>query len=147
MLFRSTTEICPAAEDWWGSAAQSLKVGKLMTLDYGTHNEAGLSPNHPNGTVRAYHRHKLCDNILANVGEQDITANVDFQAIQQTGEAAGLRTEAFVSQSQFLTGIAGRIMAGGNESSEWSPKKSRELQTLIHPEHLGRAFRVLVQSR
>jgi SAM-dependent MidA family methyltransferase len=142
-----TTEICPVAEDWWSSAAQSLKAGTLMTLDYGTHNEAGLSPNHPNGNVRAYHRHKLCDNILANPGEQDITANVDFHGIQQAGEAMGLRTEAFISQSQFLTGIASRFVSSGVNTGEWSPKKNRELQTLIHPEHLGRAFRVLVQSR
>ena len=142
-----TTEICPAAEDWWHSAAQSLKAGKLMTLDYGTHNEAGLSPNHPLGTLRAYCHHKICADILANAGEQDITANVDFKVIQQCGEAMGLRTEAFVSQSQFLTDIASRLTAGGNESSDWSSKKSHELQTLIHPEHLGRAFRVLVQTR
>lgn len=142
-----TTEICPAAEAWWSSAAQSLMVGKLMTLDYGYCNEAGLSPNHPHGTVRAYRRHKLCDDLLANAGEQDLTANVDFQAIQQCGEAMGLRTEAFISQSQFLTGIASRLTAGGNGFNEWLPRKSRELQTLIHPEHLGRAFRVLVQSR
>lgn len=142
-----TAEICPTADDWWSSAAHSLKSGKLMTLDYGSHNEAGLSPNHPNGTVRAFRRHKICDDLLADAGEQDITANVDFQAIQQVGEAMGLRTEAFISQLQFFTGIASRLMAGGKESSEWSPKKSRELQTLIHPEHLGRAFRVLVQSR
>lgn len=139
------TEICPDAEDWWRSAARSLKAGKLMTLDYGTNNEAGLLPNHPQGTVRAYHRHRICEDILANVGEQDITANVDFRAIQQAGEAMGLHTETFMSQSQFLTGIVKRLMAGGNESSDWSPEKIRELQTLIHPDHLGRAFRVLVQ--
>ncbi len=142
-----TTEICPAAENWWSCAAQSLKAGKLMTLDYGTNNEAGLSPIHPNGTVRAFHRHKFCDDILVNAGEQDITANVDFQTIQQCGEAVGLRTEAFRSQSQFLTGIASRLAADSRQSGEWSPKKSRELQTLIHPELLGRAFSVLVQSR
>ena len=142
-----TTEICPAAEDWWSRAAQSLKAGKLMTLDYGSHNEAGLSPNHPHGTVRAYHRHKLCDDILAKAGEQDITANVDFHAIQQCGGAMGLRTEVFMNQSQFLTRIASRLVSSGVNTAEWSPKKSRELQTLIHPEHLGRAFRVLVQSR
>jgi len=142
-----TTEICFASEDWWASAVQSLKAGKLMTLDYGLDNEAGLSPNHPQGTVRAYHRHIICDDILANAGEQDITANVDFQAIQQVGEALGLRTVTFMSQSRFLTGIASQLMAGGNESGDWTPKKSRELQTLIHPEHLGRAFRVLVQTR
>jgi SAM-dependent MidA family methyltransferase len=141
-----TTEISPAAEAWWVSAARSLKAGKLLTLDYGTHNEAGLSPNHPNGTVRAYSRHKFCPDILANAGEQDITANVDFKVIQQCGEAEGVRTEAFISQSQFLTDIASRMMASGNQSLVESPKKSRELQTLIHPEHLGRAFRVLVQS-
>jgi SAM-dependent MidA family methyltransferase len=142
-----TTEICPAAEDWWRSAARSLKAGTLMTLDYGTNDEAGLSPNHPQGTIRAYHHHKICDDILANAGEQDITANVDFQTIQQSGEVMGLRTETFMSQSQFLTGIASRMTTSGKESSEWSPKRSRELQTLIHPEHLGRAFRVLVQTR
>ncbi len=142
-----TTEICPAAEDWWSSAAQSVKAGKLMTLDYGSHNEGGLSPSHPHGTVRAYLRHKLCDDILANVGEQDITANVDFQAIQRVGEAMGLRTETFTSQLQFLVGIAGSLVSSIASTGEWSPQKSRELQTLIHPEHLGRAFRVLVQTR
>lgn len=118
-----------------------------MTLDYGTHNEVGLSPNHPNGTVRAYDHHKLSRDILANAGEQDITANVDFRAIQQCGETVGLRTEAFLSQSQFLTGIASRMVSRIGNAGEWSPKMSRKLQTLIHPEHLGRAFRVLVQSR
>ncbi len=142
-----TTEICPEAEDWWSSAAQSLKAGKLMTLDYGSDNEAGLSPNHPSGTVRAFRRHKVCDDLLADAGEQDITANVDFQAIQQIGEAMGLRTETFTSQLQFLVSIAGGLVSSIANTGEWSPKKSRELQTLIHPEHLGRAFRVLVQSR
>ena len=142
-----TTEICPTAEGWWSGAAQALKAGKLMTLDYGTYNEAGLSPNHPHGAVRAYHRHKLCDDILANAGEQDITANVDFQVVQQCGEAMGLRTEAFLSQSQFLTDIASQMVSRFPNAGEWSPKKNSELRTLIHPEHLGRAFRVLVQSR
>lgn len=142
-----TAEICPRAEAWWLSAAQVLTDGKLVTLDYGSHNEAGLSPSHPNGTVRAFRRHKICEDVLADVGEQDITANVNFRSIQQVGEAAGLNTEAFASQVQFLAAIAGRMMASTPDSTAWTSQKSRELQTLIHPEHLGRAFRVLVQSR
>jgi SAM-dependent MidA family methyltransferase len=142
-----TTEICPAADQWWRHAARALKTGRLITLDYGSKNEAGLSPEHPNGSVRAFRRHKICDNILADAGEQDITANVDFQTIQQAGEAAGLSTELFTGQSQFLSGIAGRMMTEGLVTGEWSARKSRELQTLVHPEHLGRAFKVLVQSR
>jgi hypothetical protein len=35
---------------------------------------------------------------------------------------------------------------GGN-FGEWTPARTRQFQTLTHPEHFGRAFRVLVQSR
>ena len=142
-----TTEICPDADDWWSCAARALKGGRLLTLDYGSHDETGLSPSHPNGTLRAFRRHRVCDDLLADAGEQDITANVDFHAIQHVGEAAGLKTEVFASQSQFLTGIAGRMECCSEGSGQWTQQKTRELHTLIHPEHLGRAFRVLVQRR
>lgn len=142
-----TTEICPAAERWWSMAAQSLRVGRLMTLDYGFHNVAGLSPNHPDGTLRAYRSHKVRGNLLERPGEQDITAHVEFHSIQTAGERAGMKTELFASQSTFLTQIASEMMKNEAASEEWTPNRSRELQTLIHPEHLGRAFKVLVQSR
>ena len=142
-----TTEICTAAQEWWSNAARVLKVGRLVTLDYGFHNEAGLSPNHPNGTLRAYHNHKVSEDVLAQPGEQDITAHVEFHSIQSAGESAGLQTEMFASQSSFLTRLASEMMNAGTDSAMWTPQKSRELQTLIHPEHLGRAFNVLVQTR
>jgi SAM-dependent MidA family methyltransferase len=31
--------------------------------------------------------------------------------------------------------------------ADWSASRTRQFQTLTHPEHLGRAFRVLVQSK
>ena len=49
-------------------------------------------------------------------------------------------------QSQFLTQILGKA-SKDDSFGEWTSAQARQFQTLTHPEHLGRAFRVLVQSR
>jgi SAM-dependent MidA family methyltransferase len=141
-----TIETCPAAEDWWREAANVLERGRLMTIDYGLAADELFSPSRTRGTLRAYHRHHASDNLLANVGEQDITAHVNFSAIQAVGESVGLKTEIFSTQSQFLTQILEKA-AKDNFLGKWTSAQARQFQTLTHPEHLGRAFRVLVQSR
>ncbi len=151
-----TIETCPAAESWWREAANVLGHGKLLTIDYGFTADELFSPSRPRGTLRAYFRHHASDDLLANVGEQDLTAHVNFSAIQAAGESVGLKTESFQTQSQFLTRILakaskdnslGKLVASKRSEDGWTSAQSRQFQTLTHPEHLGRAFRVLVQSR
>jgi SAM-dependent MidA family methyltransferase len=141
-----TIETCPAAEDWWREAAGILERGKLMTIDYGLTAEELFSPNRLRGTLRAYFRHHASDDLLANAGEQDLTAHVNFFAIQAAGESAGLKTESLQTQSQFLTQILGKA-SKDDSFGEWNTNQTRQFQTLTHPEHLGRAFRALVQSK
>jgi SAM-dependent MidA family methyltransferase len=141
-----TVEASPAAENWWREAAGILSRGKLLAIDYGYTADELFSPTRTCGTLRAYHQHRVSDDLLANVGEQDLTAHVNFSAIQAAGEAAGLTTESFQTQSQFLT----RILGGAVKEKPFASldaRQVRQFQTLSHPEHLGRAFRVLVQSR
>jgi SAM-dependent MidA family methyltransferase len=85
--------------------------------------------------------------VLANPGAQDITAHVNFTAIRDAGESAGLKTEAFLTQAQFLTGIAARTWKDDASFGRWTAERIRQFQTLTHPEHLGRSFRALVQSQ
>lgn len=140
-----TTEICPAAVDWWERAAGALKSGRLLTIDYGLAAEEFFSPERRVGTLRAYYRHHAGHDLLARPGEQDLTAHVNFTALQDAGEAAGLKTDGLVTQAQFLTRIMERF--AGARAENWNSSRSRQFQTLTHPEHLGRAFRVLMQSR
>jgi SAM-dependent MidA family methyltransferase len=142
-----TTELCPAALDWWRLAAGKLRAGKLLAMDYGLTADQFFTPTRRNGTLRAYFRHHLVEDLLANVGEQDLTAHVNFTQVQKVGELEGLQTEAFQSQAQFLTGIAARIFKQQKDSATWNSAKVRQFQTLTHPEHLGQSFRVLLQSR
>ncbi len=142
-----TVEASPAAENWWHQAAGNLARGKIVAIDYG-HNitQELFSPARVNGTLRAYSRHHVSGDLLANPGGQDLTAHVNFPAIQKAGEAAGLTTEIFCTQPQFLTRILEKAVSEKSFGG-WNASRTRQFHTLTHPEHLGRAFRVLIQSR
>jgi SAM-dependent MidA family methyltransferase len=142
-----TMEISPAAESWWRAAAGILKIGKLLTIDYGCAAEELIIPERGDGTLRGYANHRVVEDLLTNPGETDITAHVNFSAIQQTGESVGLKTEAFISQEKFLTDIAAQTWKNPESFAAWTPARLRQFQTLTHPEHLGPPFRVLIQNR
>jgi SAM-dependent MidA family methyltransferase len=133
-------EVSPAALQWWRTAARKLVAGNLVAFDYGGGTEDLLSPHRTAGTLRAYRQHQVVSDVLANPGQQDLTAHVNFTEIKRAGEREGLKTKCFESQEEFLARIVPRIAACNSE-------RVRQFQTLTHPDHLGRAFRVLVQSR
>lgn len=137
-------EWAPGAAAWWEKAARALRAGHLFTLDYGCTALELLNPGRTTGTLRAYARHQAQPDPLASPGAQDLTAHVNFTQIQLAGERAGLHTEGLFTQPGFLTRIAARLLARG---PAWTPPEIRQFQSLTHPDHLGRAFRVLVQSR
>jgi SAM-dependent MidA family methyltransferase len=132
-----TVEINSAAAQWWQTAARSLRTGKLLAIDYFLTADELLRPERSRGTARAYRAHHACSNLLANPGEQDITAHVNVTRLQQIGEAEGLSTEPLLTQAAFLTRIF--------EKFKGAPPS--QLKTLIHPEHLGEKFKVFIQTR
>jgi SAM-dependent MidA family methyltransferase len=142
-----TTEVNPAALDWWRQAAMALRRGRLLTLDYGLEAEGFLLPSRAHGTVRAYRNHQLSPDLLADPGQQDLTAHVNWTAIRTAGEAEGLRTEGLWSQENFLLRIVRQATGGEWDFAPWTPERTRQLRTLTHPGFLGSRFQVLIQSR
>lgn len=145
-----TIEHSTEAASWWAAAARALRAGKLLTIDYGLTALERLVPKHAAGTLRAYSNHRASADVLADPGNQDLTAHVNFTQLQGAGERANLRTEGLFTQSDFLTNIAigtSDELESNLARGEWTEGQVREFQSLTHPEHLGRAFRVLIQSR
>ncbi len=142
-----TLETSPTAERWWSDAARAFPRGKLLTFDYGFGADEMISPERLTGTLRAYRQHKQAPDILADPGQQDITAHVNFARIEQAGLAAGLTTELFETQGRFLTRLAAEAWKPEAQFGPWDQKRTRQFQTLTHPQHLGQSFRVLIQSR
>jgi len=75
-----------------------------------------------------------------------LTAHVNFSAIRKIGEDAGLITSNFTRRPS-SDGNPGGGCEKTIPSANGTIPAHGQFQTLTHPEHLGRAFRVLVQTR
>jgi len=128
-----------------------LKRGYVITIDYGDEEAQLYHPARKRGTLMCYYRHQAHDNPFIHVGEQDMTAHVNFSALQRWGEAAGLTTLAYLRQDQFLLrhGILQRLQNHQDQDpfSSEAMKRNRAIRQLIAPDGMGQVFRVLVQAK
>jgi len=140
-----------AALDWIERIAANLQRGYVIAIDY------GRSGAEFQGNVQVRARHRNLDSPFEQIGHADITMHVDWTSIAERAQANGLRVGGFTDQHHFLAGIISELGRSGSLEStadDWgqsplpdSPKIKRELQTLLHPEMLGRAFQVLALSK
>lgn len=144
-------EVCLEACDWVESAGRALERGFLLTIDYGHEARALYDEHHNRGTVLAYRDHAVHENLLEAPGEQDLTAHVNFTAVDRCGQRAGLQLAGLVTQSQFLVALGrGNEFADLYEPGQSEMEKLRArllLKNLIHPEGLGEKFQVMIQYK
>jgi SAM-dependent MidA family methyltransferase len=144
-------EVCFEACGWIESAGRALGRGFVLTIDYGHEARALYDENHNRGTLLAYRDHAASENLLNLPGEQDLTAHVNFTALDLCGRRAGLVRTGLVTQSQFLVALGrGNEFADLYDAGQTEMEKLRArllLKNLIHPEGLGEKFQVLVQHK
>ena len=135
------------ALDWVDYVAANLQRGYVITIDY------GRVGDEREGSAQVRAGHRILDSPFEQIGHADITMHVDWSTIVKRAQANGLRVAGFTDQHHFLAGIIAEFGRGGSPeppAGDWgqsslpgSPKETRELQTLLHPEMLGRVFQVL----
>jgi len=150
------SEVNLAALDWLNTIANRLQRGYLLTIDYGYPSKRYYSHTRLNGTLQCYYRHRRHSNPYIHIGRQDITAHVDFTALELWGEMCGLHKVGFTQQGLFLMalGLGDRIAAlsTSSEASSDPPgivsllRRREALHQLMDSLGLG-SFGVLVQSR
>jgi SAM-dependent MidA family methyltransferase len=145
-------EINLAAPAWLASAASALQKGFILTVDYGFPAAELFAPHRTRGTLLCYHRHQTEESPYIRLGNQDITAHVDFTTLIKCGEELGLQAEWFGEQYRFLlsTGIVEEIeeVEKSNTTDEQKLKLRLALKKLIMPEGgMGDTFRMLIQSK
>ncbi len=135
-------EIHLAAVDWIREAARRLRRGFMILIDYGHEARELYSLTHSSGTLTTFSGHRSAGPEsavpawLANPGDQDITAHVDFTSVRMAAETAGLTTIAFLDQTYFLLGLLPSIR---------NPQSAiRNLKTLVMPGGLGSTQKVLI---
>jgi len=145
-------EINLDAEKFVARSAGLLDRGYVVTVDYGAERTRLLGEsNRHQGTLRAFRRHQLVDDVLAKPGEQDLTTTVDWTQIIESGNRAGLRALRFERLDEFLRSegllsLLGEMTSSARNSAEalYLSTSSREL---ILPTGLAASFQVLVQEK
>jgi SAM-dependent MidA family methyltransferase len=144
-------EINLDAIDWLGKVAGALKAGFLATIDYGDVAGHLYGPDRFGGTLRSFYRHRLTDSVLERVGEQDITASVNFTALIEYGADCGFERVSYHRQVDFLmrNGLIDRIAAMGETVSATGDnlKDRIALKNLFVPGGVSDNFRVLIQRK
>lgn len=141
-------EACPLAESWIRDIASRLARGFVITVDYGYTHAEYFSKSRPNGTWRTYFQHSRTDDPFANIGAQDITADVDFTSFIAAGEAAGLETVMFKDQTHALLEIGREVIEEITTRDAGELSKDRNaIHQLLHPAMMGQRFRVLIQRK
>lgn len=143
LLPGQVADLAPGWAPLHGELARRLGRGLLVTCDYGFELGVLLDPrSRKNGTLACYSRQRVHRNPFVHVGEQDLTAHVDFSALIRAGEAAGLRTVAFTRQALWLAacGLFDEIQDAG-------AALRLQAMALLDGEGMGEEIRVLVQAR
>ena len=135
---------------WMEQAAASLDRGALMLLDYGYPAPELYAPKRRHGTLLTYRGHSLGSDPLRHVGEQDITAHVDFTSLARAGERAGLETVGLIGQAALLRrlgldGYLRQLDRAALPAAEHEANR-RALLALMEPDGLG-TVQGLLQTR
>ncbi|MGK7874925.1 MAG: class I SAM-dependent methyltransferase [Xenococcaceae cyanobacterium] len=144
------TEVNLAALNWLKTVSKRLQRGYVLTIDYGYTAQRYYHPQRYRGTLQCYYQHRRHDNPYSYIGHQDITAHVDFTALERQGELCGLQKAGFTQQGMFLMalGLGDRLSAlsSGKFDLQQVLQRRDALHQLIDPVGLG-GFGVLVQSK
>lgn len=121
--------------------------GLLLFFDYGHVNQVLLN-DFPQGTARAYFQHTQQNNLLSNLGEQDITCHVWWDPLIQILKKHNFTHPSLFSQERFFmtqaTNIIENIITRNPE--KFDPKR-QTLKELLHPGNMGMKFQVLWANR
>lgn len=144
-------EVSPAGERWMTEVAAGLARGYAIIIDYGYPARELYSAHRLEGTVRGHFAHTVTDDPYGRVGEQDLTAHVDFTRLQQAGEAAGLTMAGLTTQADFLANLGMgeelvQLQAQPDATLAEYYAAQAAVFRLIDPGGLGR-FRVLAMAK
>lgn len=134
---------------WIAEASATIDRGFVLTIDYGYPARQLYAPWRRQGTLLCYSHHTVHTDPYVRLGQQDMTAHVDFTSLATAGEEAGLRTLGFATQQRFLAalGIEEALRGGpGGAGLEEYLARRRAVADLLNPEGLGRV-RVLLQGK
>jgi SAM-dependent MidA family methyltransferase len=172
-------EISPGLGELVRQVATVMPSGTLVNVDYGewfagvrrAGECCGVEQGAPRRrTIRGYFKHQMVLDPLARAGKQDLTADVDFAALDLHGRQHGFETVLFTTLAAFLRGggaeaelqalrVGAAAQALGDETAPGAPgldgaadvleadRQATVIENLLDERDLGGAFKLMVQVK
>ena len=143
------SEINPAAEALVEDVGRRITGGAALFIDYGFPAGEYYHPQRRHGTMMCHYRHRAHGDPFAWPGLNDITAHIDFTAMAEAGERAGLEVAGFTALAPFLIGcgVLDALAATGTPESVPYIRAAADVQKLLAPSEMGELFKVLALAR
>ena len=139
------TEINLRLAPWLSVITEHLAQGALILIDYGYTATEYYHPERTDGTLMCYHRHQAHTNPYQRIGQQDITAHVNFSDLAHAGLDQGLLLAGFTTQAQFLlgTGLTDLLQQARQTHPTDEATLLAAVKQLPLPTMMGERFKVL----
>ncbi len=128
---------------------RSLSEGIVISFDYGYVWEEYDAQPRPQGTLMCYRRHQVSPDPYRHIGEQDITAHVNFDMLREAGRRLGWQDEPLITQREFLLrwGLERQLFLEESEGLFRSDRQRERLglKQLLLPGGISDTVKVLVQ--
>lgn len=140
------SEFIPHLGAWMQSVVGQLSKGLVLMVDYGYGRPAYYHPQRLTGTLVCHQRHQANFNPYQDVGLQDITAFVDFTAVAEAMNDAGLDVIGFTTQAEFL--MATKIEQWLDPEGDYQQyfELVTEMKKLVMPDEMGDKFKTIAAS-
>jgi SAM-dependent MidA family methyltransferase len=144
-----TSEISLIQPAWIASIAASLKNGVVLLIDYGYGRPEYYLPQRNQGTLMCHYQHRAHGNPFTHIGQQDITAYVDFTHIAMAAVDQGMQLAGYTTQCGFLLENGLETMMPDAEQASVTDmlKFSQQVKTLTMPTEMGERFKVMALSK
>ena len=142
-----TTEINLQSDGWIKSLYNLMSEGVVLLIDYGMSQSEYFHPQRSDGTVKCFHKHKSNNNPFIHIGDQDITASVNFTDIAKSSIDAGFKVDGYSTQSMFLISLGIENFLVEEKDKKNKIKLAQEIKQLVMPGAMGEVFKVMALTK
>lgn len=141
------SEVNGLIEGWLSGCVQMLNRGAVFLIDYGFPAREYYHLDRSSGTLMCHYQHHAHPNPLIHVGEQDITAHVNFSHVAEAADSLGFHVALYTNQAAFLLalGLLDCLTAMASEREKF--KANQAVKMLLHPSEMGELFKVMVLTK
>ena len=151
-LIPYNSEVNLIIHSWLKECSEVLACGVLIIIDYGFPRSEYYHPNRNHGTLMCHYQHQTQHNPLINIGQQDITAHVEFTLVAEAAAVVGFKVAGYTSQAAFLLscGILNLLEPRHGELPQDTRTyltATQAVKKLIEPHEMGEIFKVIALTK